>query len=548
LALLLPCASIDADAGLNDSPVQLPPLLVEQTYHGGTWRYAQVPGFEILSRCNDQTTTQLVAAFQHARDTLAVLLPERFQLRLDAPQALIIYDDERWTAATKEATELLLKKGFAVSPPPREDDDSSGSLLSALADPERKRTPAKTVDRYFANLRLADADTTTTFAVVSHSSPDPKEMFLTARYVAQLIGSRQPALPSWFTAGFLAFYQNITFGDASLRLARPSNDDPQKPLIPLADFLSAAPENPVTSNAVWLTESELFVRWCLDPRMNAGDALWRFLDELPRTSNRTELFSRCFGLTSTEAIEQLEIYRRSTSTTTTKWKLGPSPAAPPVEIREATPNQVARIKGEWERLVVRYVRKELPAFESVYLTQARHTLRRAYDRGDRDGQLLASLGLLELDDSRTELAREFLEAAAEKSVVRPRVYFECAKFRYDEELGRVRRNDGKLTREQAARVLQSLLVAEKQAPSLAPVYELIADVWANCAESPAATDLEIIDRGVGLFPESSELVYRAALLHHARGDRQALHGLVELGKRTLTTETARSRLEQLERN
>lgn len=174
-------------------------------------------------------------------------------------------------------------------------------------------------------------------------------------------------------------------------------------------------------------------------------------------------------------------------------------------MRDASWSEVARIKGEWERLVTRYVRKEFLQLEGVYLDQARRTLQRAFARGDRDPRLLATLGLLELDAGNEVAAQLYLEEAVGKSVVRPRVYVELAKFRFDQELARATRNDGKLSLAQTEDVLDILMVAARQAPSLSPVYELIADVWMNCVEEPGADDFAVIDEGIGLFPRSGEL-------------------------------------------
>lgn len=546
-ALSLLLASAGATIDSSEGAVRLPPLIVEQTFHGGAWRYGQLPGFEILSRCNDQTTIQLVTAFQHAQDALRTLLPDRFQLRFDAPQALILYDDELWLAATKEATELLLKQGFSFPAPSsgRDDDQSAISPLSALAEPGAKQTPGKTAERYFANLRLTDADTTTTFAVISRTHLDPQQTFFTGRYLGQILGARRPALPSWFTAGFLAFYQHLTFQESTVLLTRLPREDGDASLIPLADFLSPQDRASPASGMIWLSESELFVRWCLDPQTKLSDSLWQFLDELPSTSDVNDSFTRCFGFTPFAATARLEEYRNRASAGTARWKLGAPTSIPSIPLRDATWSEVSRIKGEWERLVARYARKELPALESIYLNQARQSLRRAYDRGDREGQLLASLALLELEDGHEEFARELLEAAVQKTVVRPRVYFEWAKFLYDEELGRVRRNDGKLSGEQASRILEALQVAEKQAPSLPQVYELIADVWTNCSEKPRAADFAIIDRGVALFPDSHELVYRAATLHQSHGDMAEVHRLIGLGRATAKNETEKSRFDRL---
>src|SRR5688500_15028114 len=47
------CAAVP---GADDNPVSLPPFIVEEAAKGPPWRYAETPGYEILSRCNDAIT------------------------------------------------------------------------------------------------------------------------------------------------------------------------------------------------------------------------------------------------------------------------------------------------------------------------------------------------------------------------------------------------------------------------------------------------------------------------------------------------------------
>lgn len=102
---------------------------------------------------------------------------------------------------------------------------------------------------------------------------------------------------------------------------------------------------------------------------------------------------------------------------------------PPLALRLATDGEIARIKGDWERLEINYVRQRYPDLATKYIEQARRTLLRAYDRNDRDPRLLAVLGLCEVDAGNDAGARDYLETAARLEIVRPRVWLELARLR-----------------------------------------------------------------------------------------------------------------------
>src|SRR5690606_17013148 len=119
----------------------------------------------------------------------------------------------------------------------------------------------------------------------------------------------------------------------------------------------------------------------------------------------------------------------------------------------------ARIRGDWERQQISFVRQRFPEMVEAYVEQARRTLRRAYDRGERDPQLMAVLGLTEKDAGNPALARGFLEAAVREKAVRPRANFELALMRFKElaEFAAER----KLDPNEVQSVLQPLLAARQ---------------------------------------------------------------------------------------
>ena len=475
--------------------VRLPPFIVETT-QGPPWRYGQIPEFEILSRCDKADTDRLVLAYHRAKRLLDTVLPERFQVALDVPQTLIFYDEKSWSAAEKDAMDALFRRKFA--PPPGTRPDPPGGSPGAKG--------------FFDNLMLTDADVIATFTVVSDRSVDLDETYLTPQYVRTLLVSREPGLPKWLIAGFLRVYDRIRFGDDKIRLGAktwqfgqgpvltPRFAAPEKWLPPLADFFSEQALREGGDPKTWLNQAELFVAWGIDPaRAKRVETFWRFV-ELTRGEPPTERnFQECFGFGFAEAARQMAAY--AVSSHGAEWPFPPEKARlRNLRTRWATDGEIARIKGDWERLEARYVRQHAPDMESTYLDQARRTLHEAYDLGDRDPRLLAVLGLLEEDAGNKTAAREFLEAAVGQSVVRPRAYYELARLRYDAVRGRATDDGGKLTPAEASSILAPLLAGSRQAPPLAAAYELMAHVSFRSTEPPTAEVRSALAEGERLFP------------------------------------------------
>lgn len=540
--------------------VQLPPFIIEQAA-GPKWRYTRIPRFEILSRCHDLTTEQLALAFHRANQLLGLVLPERFQLALDVPQALIFYDEELWPVAEQQAVAAMLQARPPARPdglpapgaPPRVQlEPITGSKLLGAGPP-----PGAAVrDSFFSNLMLSDADAIVTFALVSKSNIDPQRSYLTSGYVRNLLDNRAPALPDWFTAGFMRLYDRMTFegntitvkplrwdavvvhqpldqseiapdtpplkarralelGQQPLNLANPGDqfrrDTPAANAkeaapapelrLPLAGFVDGVV--PAGDLSPWLEQAELFVSWALDPTNGRAEAFWKWLDRAGTEPATETLFRECLGLDYAAATRSIIAY--STNHRGIRWVLPEALSRPPADpVLDATSLQIARLKGEWERLEARYVRKNQPALEDHYVTLARRTLRRAYDRGDRDPRLLASLGLLELEAGNKTEAVRLLEDAVHRGAVRPRAYYELARLRYDHLFGRSTRNDGKFTAEQVASVVQPLLAGMKQSPPLAPAYELLTHISAQSVAPPSDEVLAALTEGARLFPQKRD--------------------------------------------
>ena len=102
LAGLLALRAAIAAGADGESAVALPPFIVEELAKGPPWRYAEAPGYEILSRCSDATTRRVVEAHVRLHELLSELVPARLRLELAEPRSLILYDEELQPAASQQ--------------------------------------------------------------------------------------------------------------------------------------------------------------------------------------------------------------------------------------------------------------------------------------------------------------------------------------------------------------------------------------------------------------------------------------------------------------
>src|ERR1019366_9231312 len=96
------------------------------------------------------------------------------------------------------------------------------------------------------------------------------------------------------------------------------------------------------------------------------------------------LFQECFGLDFATAQQQLTAYLPEAIREKLALRPSQRPRLPDYALRPASEAEIARLRGDWERLEVGYVKAHFPSLAPKYLEQARRTLRRAYDHGSRD--------------------------------------------------------------------------------------------------------------------------------------------------------------------
>ncbi|MBS0632726.1 MAG: STN domain-containing protein [Verrucomicrobia bacterium] len=543
---------------LSGRLVELPPYVVEASTYP-PWSYAQLPGFEVLSRCSDEATERLITDSCRLLDLLdELLLPRNLQVRHDIPTCFVLYD---------EAAQPAVARDFIAEIQRRETLRARESAANGAPD---------VLVRALPNYRFWDRDSLTIYYLRGEYDPPIPRQTLSPAYLEYLLRNRTPSLPPWFIEGMLEFYRSVDLGTGAIgslslstaELSRYNRQDDACAVVRPMEWISpaataavrkrgSAAGRPPPATALfaefpadgtpadrqrWRSHAALFIRWTLsDPTQARRSALWDFVDRASRQPAADEaLFRQCFGLSYAALDRQLADALRSA----VKDKLTLRPAhafpAPEIKLRVATESEVSRIQGGLNYLEVAYAQEFFPDLKPRYLAQARRTLRLAYDNGDRDPQLLALLGLCECDAGDDAAARPFLAAAIRDQVVRPRAYYEFARIRFDEL--RAAHPASLFTAAEAAELLRPLHAACRQSPPLPEVYDLIAFIWLNTETHPSLSELAVLDEGIARFPRRVRLLHSTALLNARQGYVAAAQKLLTRALAFATNPADRDRL------
>jgi hypothetical protein len=518
----------------DSSRVELPPMLVEESVSSVPWLYVSAGGTEFLSRCSPSVTRALVTGWLGKMQLVRVLVPEELLARMDVPEVFVLYaQDLKQTLSAEIQRELQGRGGRG--------DAARGGVNIA------------------ASMRLSDRDMHASIAYIDEALFDAAAMSVSPNHVRYLLSRRVPELPPWVIEGVERTYRAADFVAQPITIqplvwiSRWESDalagDPGRPraVLPAPDLFAAAGagagEHPRRAETRASTQ-ELFVRWAIVSGEPMRERLWSFAMRAAAEPVTGELFEASFGFELSELRDRLSDYLPKAVRETKRITPGRLPPLPPVEVARATPNQVARVRGEWERLAIGHVQRRLPQVREPYIVQARRTLRRAYDAGDRDPRLLATLGLCEIDAGNEAGAREFLEPAVAGGVVRPRAYYELARIRFDE-LRRDAPETKRFSYTELAPVLEPLRRALTQAPPLPEVFVLLAEAWARCEMPLNAAELAELQEGPRLFGRRPAVVHAVALALVRHGKSAEAAALLEAGARHPADEVTRAAMTRL---
>ena len=355
----------------------------------------------------------------------------------------------------------------------------------------------------------------------------------------QGFGSRDPFFSGFGSYGFDGFsgpdYRSGFFAGPSVYIA-------PMPIMPVERMLRMNYDVPQVreepgSRGMWRRQVTAFAHMCLYGRNGRfKQGFIKFATLTSRQPPTEALFKECFGIGYKAMAFELRGYTDFTDYKTTIFQahkgeniLAPEPKIQP---RPATDGEVGRIKGETLRL-------------GGHEDAARNEFIVAYLRGDRDPQLLGSLGLMARHRHDDPRAQTYLEAVATTpaAIPRPRAYLEIARLRrahYEAT------NPGRpLDPAQLADVLTPLLTAQKLPQQLVELYIEIAKTWENTHVVAQRSDLAVMEEGMKYFPQNGRLVLATAALFLKHGFKADASALITRTLNATTDPEMKAYLEQL---
>jgi len=520
------------EAPANSEPINLPEFNVvgqRELPPPETWYYTRIAGQEVLSSTSRRRTEDMardLTQLLHALDlTGTSLLPKQ-----SVPLRIVISgrSDEFLSLAPH-----VLESG--------EVDPESATLGGPESPILVLNAAARSLDA------LAPGDTPNDDADTSESSAPANRAANTIRrlqigYLRALLAQPRPALPPWFIEGVANVLAWVRITENSVTLGYiedPNRTGPiggvdrepghrtsadvshestavsdtlsydldfnaalsHSALLSMAEIFSsdlhtfAGIENAARLTR-WQKQCHAFVHWGLFGDFGRNRKKFLAFVHRVRTEPLTEqLFQESFGMNYAEALATLRRHIEMTRVKTAGVKAGSGekiPLPPPVEVREATPLEVARLKS------IVYTAGGQP-------DKAREELILAYRRGERSPDLVAELGLIELATGNRDRALHHLTLAVKAKTTRLRAYLTLARIQLEDRLARPQGKNGKLSVEQLLGVLEPLLLARTQAPRGPELYLAVAEAWARTDAPIPAQHLALIDEGVALFPDNAAL-------------------------------------------
>ncbi len=527
------------------------------------WRYATMPGFEILTNASDKATQRLMRDFDMFRQALSHVWP--VPQRGGQPTALII-------CGKGGKFDAFVPKGKSVV------DAGLASMFLKKGD-----RAAIVIDLQATTLNVLNIDDSRDAATGTDSGlisvDHDKQLY--REYVHYLLSRSEPRLAAWLEEGLAQIIMRMKFDRKWIEFAKledpntvsaqaaftaefnaaaaaeeggglalagaPAEDLDfnaalrRRALVPLDKFFAISHDSPEALNPLgnnrWAKQAYAFVHMCLyGYKGKYLKAFTTFMQRSAREPVTETMFKECFNMTYQKMLMEIRSYVDFTVYEHKEYrsKVDVIIPPPPLALRDATQSEIGRIKGETLML-------------GGNAGAARATLIAPYIRGERDPLLLASLGLHERVAGEDDRARKFLEAAVAAKVVRAEAYLELARYRHADALAKPAGPNGRFSAPQAAGVIDLLMTARTQPPHQPAVYDLLADTWARSPLTPKREDVGALVDGVRLFPGRLKLAYQVAALSADAGQLDVAHSLAEHGIKYAPDATVRARFETLKK-
>ena len=502
----------DSSPAPDQATLQLEPFIVSGFRSDLSWRYARAGNYEVLTLCSSALTADVLEALQRGH----AMIPPAFQVKRSEPVTVILFDE----SVTQEPTRPKAVRRVASR------DSRYGPNYFNVSRLVEHEIISDREHLFYAAYIPAGSDWSTVsfghaFQSFDELAPAPAHWLQEGLWGKQGLYA-EGAMHRQGDAVKLPSMLWLTEAEAAI-IGRQSDYAPL--LIPLGEFFTGMAPDPVASPDAyqrWQAQAALLVRWALvaEKKVPFGaEAFWRFAYEAGRAHTSEAHFRERFQRTYGEAMLELQAYLRVAVTRPVDIGLPglhQSSELRRLKLRPASEAEVARLKGNFERMEANRLRVKLPKLAQQYEGDARRTLQRGLKATDHDPQLRGILGLLEFDAGNTVEARPHLEAAASAGQAGTHALIALAKLRLDEECARLPA-DAKLPVAALEHVLTPIFAARERSPSVIDVYLLIAEVWGLSATPPTRGNLSVLIEGTEFFPQDTILLLRTTKLHARNG-------------------------------
>jgi hypothetical protein len=483
---------------------------------GPPWRYAAIPGYEILSRCNDSETNDYLVALLRGNEVMKAMLPEGCLIDASYPSSIILYNGRPESEATASAISSTPKVAF--DQPLWRSPDRSVDTPSSQAEDEDTNANCLELPPFKADV----------LGVKTGYPGMPGHVIPTFRF---RLRHRVPSFPNWLIQGLIgsngifAHGQNLHWSEDAgdpTRIDIPTaqwvsdeetnfirqNGRPTKPLLPMRSFFGAGSD--ATNGEVWRSQAALFVRWGMYGRAYKQNispaAFWSFVNEATQDRITEAMFRQSFGFGYGEMDSRLRaiLPKAVTEIVGEEIDIDLHPSAP--QIRDARPEEIGRIIGDWERIKGEAMRSKNPDISREFMQEAGYNLLRARGDASKDPALAGVLGLYDYSIGADGKAFNLLEASSEGHIKRPMVYLRLAQLRYLRCDANPLGPSETFNADQVAYVLAPLTIARQQLPAMAGTYGMIAKTWERSAVRPTALNLAVLDEGERIFWNDPRLI------------------------------------------
>lgn len=497
----LPAAAAEAEP----ERVDLAPFEVTALKEGLPWEYGSVMGTEVLTLSSRRYSRAFVEALLRARQ----LVPREFLAEWTTPPALLLINQD--VAKLKAAPETMKvrpglrrlghgwrgARGLVTS----EDGDSLVVAAALRGEPDIGRVVYPWMWKSFE-------------AAAPRHAPWLREgLFGEFGLFAEL--GRHPGEDRLRVA-------SLHWIDDEQTEALKRAETPDPALLPWDEFFNRPPPDrgqAPSEFARWQAQAGLFCRWVLLAEKDRSvdlNTFWRWAYAVGRRNVGEEGFRRVFNLDYAAASQAMLAYLRVSVRAPQDFGIPGLHARQlslPLSFRPATEAEVARLKGNFERMEAARLRDSQPELAARYEAAARRTLRRGLRHSPDDPALHGLQGLIEASGGNAAEARTHLERAFAGGGAGSRALLALARLRLEEGLG----GGAQLSGEAMASVLEVLFAARERSPAVVEVYELLAEVWGRSEVQPKAAHLAVLVEGVELFPENAALRQRVVTLHRRHG-------------------------------